>query len=363
MCADSTDTKARALEEDWTGKTSSRERRKLQNRLHQRAWRTSPTPTLLPSFPPLFQGVRKKGTSLMQVRPGRRRAALNNNAVETTASSCIRVEDDTLTSAFEAAARAFLPEDTNERHASVEGARPNTHTQVAFPAPKPTAQKPPLIPPLLPYVKLDRPSCLPQPSPSFVHAPPIITLKFPLSPDHHLITLIQYNVFRAVMTNFILTGQLHTLREECSVIAALPMLHNPPATPPPTFAPTGLQMRVRHSQWIDSVPCPRLRDNLIMASAGTSASPTTSAGDEAGKRLDEDELCTDICGGIYEGFDDCAQKGLLVWGDPWVVANWEVSPGFARKWGWLLKGCGEMIGASNRWRESRGEEALVVEEV
>jgi hypothetical protein len=31
----------RAPEDDWTGKTSSAERRRLQNRLNSRAWRTS----------------------------------------------------------------------------------------------------------------------------------------------------------------------------------------------------------------------------------------------------------------------------------------------------------------------------------
>jgi hypothetical protein len=78
-------------------------------------------------------------------------------------------------------------------------------------------------------------------------------------------------------------------------------------------------------------------------------------------KWDEDALCTDICGGIYEGFDDCEQKGLLVWGDPWVVTNWEISPGFLRKWGVLVRVCVEMIDATNRWRESRGEDPLVFE--
>lgn len=74
--------------------------------------------------------------------------------------------------------------------------------------------------------------------------------------------------------------------------------------------------------------------------------------------FDEDAFCTDICGGLFEGFDDCAARGVLVWGDPWEVGSWEVSEGFWRKWGWLLKGCEEMIEATNRWRIGRGEEVL-----
>jgi hypothetical protein len=43
------------------------------------------------------------------------------------------------------------------------------------------------------------------------------------------------------------------------------------------------------------------------------------------------------------------------------VANWEVSPGFLRKWGWLLNGCEEMLRATDEWRESRGEASLAIE--
>ncbi|KAL5373001.1 hypothetical protein DPSP01_013066 [Paraphaeosphaeria sporulosa] len=72
-------------------------------------------------------------------------------------------------------------------------------------------------------------------------------------------------------------------------------------------------------------------------------------------------MCDDICGGLYDGFDHVESRGLLVWGDPWLVRSWEISPGFAKKWAFLLAGCGEMVSATNTWRESRGEEPLVVE--
>jgi hypothetical protein len=117
--------------------------------------------------------------------------------------------------------------------------------------------------------------------------------------------------------------------------------------PPPTFRCTPIQQSIKHEGWIDSVPCPTLRDNLILATvAGT---------------LDEDDLCDDICGGLHDGFDEVESRGLLVWGNPWETASWEVSAGFLRKWGGLLKGCREMLRATNKWRESRGEEPLVLE--
>ena len=68
-----------------------------------------------------------------------------------------------------------------------------------------------------------------------------------------------------------------------------------------------------------------------------------------------------MVGGLFEGYSDLEMRGMLIWGEPWRIDGWEVTEGFLRKWGWLLKGCDEMIEASNRWRGLRGEEPLVVE--
>jgi hypothetical protein len=142
------------------------------------------------------------------------------------------------------------------------------------------------------------------------------TLHFPLSPDHYLITLIQYNVFRAILTNLSLCSLLSTIPNTCTNTSLIP--------------------------WILSFPCQRLRDNLLW---------------EQGK-YDEDELCEDVCGGLYEGYDDCEARGLLVWSSPWEVGSWEISVGFGERWGWLLEGCDEMWRATDRWRERRGEDSL-----
>lgn len=88
-----------------------------------------------------------------------------------------------------------------------------------------------------------------------------------------------------------------------------------------------------------------MRDNLILAD-GT---------------YDEEELCGDLVGGLYEGFDDLESKGIMVWGEPWSPTGWEATEGFVRKWGWMLKGCHEAAQATNYWRSQRGEERLVIE--
>jgi len=88
-----------------------------------------------------------------------------------------------------------------------------------------------------------------------------------------------------------------------------------------------------------------MRDNLILNEGN----------------YDPDELCFDTAGGLWEGFDYVEVRGMMIWGEPWNEDGWEVTQGFVDKWGWILKGCDEMIEISNRWREGRGEERLVVE--
>ena len=93
------------------------------------------------------------------------------------------------------------------------------------------------------------------------------------------------------------------------------------------------------------MPLGQMRDNLILMKGS----------------YDHDDLCSDMVGGLFEGFNECENRGILVWSEPWCAEGWEVTEGFARKWGRLLRGCGELIESTNRWRGLRGEEPLVVE--
>jgi hypothetical protein len=96
-----------------------------------------------------------------------------------------------------------------------------------------------------------------------------------------------------------LMGQ--TMPVECGsslVIATLPT----PDEIPPNLWPTPLQKAIPHEPWIDLFPVGTMRDNLILNSG----------------KYDEDEFCDDMCGGLYDGFDDVQLRGILVWSDPWV---------------------------------------------
>ena len=191
-----------------------------------------------------------------------------------------------------------------------------------------------LISPLLPYTT-DANSDL-----------PILTIIFPLSQDHHLITLVQYNVVRAMILNMSILSLLYCLSDKCSRAFGISATDTTSAENISNdLQPTLLQQSTPHPFWISAIPFPTMRDNLILL-AGT---------------YDSDDLCYDLGQALYEGFDDVDRRGFVVWGDPWLMSGWEVTEGFVGKWGFLLKGCPDVVEAANRWREVRGEERLVVE--
>lgn len=173
--------------------------------------------------------------------------------------------------------------------------------------------------------------------------PPLI---FPLSPDHCLLTMVQYNVQRASLFNMAVLSLLEHLPLECGGTLNLPSLDiDPPSCVPPELLPTDLQIATPHDYWIDIFPCPAMRDNLIRLY----------------RQFDVHDLQRDLAKSLYEGFVDREQRGCMVWGEPWTVHGWEVSTGFVRKWGFLLKGCSDLVASTNRWRESRGEDPLIIE--
>lgn len=189
-----------------------------------------------------------------------------------------------------------------------------------------------VIPPLLPYTTYATPD---EPPPQII---------FPISADHCLITLVQYNVIRAMIFNMAILSLLGHLPHGCTSTFNVPSLGVVPARSiPPDLQYTPLQQSRPHPYWISVIPVPRLRDNLILS---------------AGK-YDEHEFCYDLGLGLYEGFDDIERRGLLVWGQAWRGHGWEVSEGFFRKWGFLLGGCSELIESTNCWRELRGDNRLV----
>ncbi|KAJ9138092.1 hypothetical protein NKR23_g8671 [Pleurostoma richardsiae] len=161
-----------------------------------------------------------------------------------------------------------------------------------------------------------------------------------------------FNVLRASIANTQLLSPLQPTRASgCSseVLHVLPATIPYPSTVPPSLVPTELQCTVPHESWVDIIPHPVWRDNVLRALGN----------------FDEDDLWSDVIGGLFEGFpaSEVERRGVIAWSPPWDASGWEISKGFWRKWGWSLRGCEEVLEATNRWRRHRGEEPLVFEDV
>lgn len=156
-----------------------------------------------------------------------------------------------------------------------------------------------------------------------------------------LLTLVQFNVFRALISN---TQSLGWDFEwlECGEPSSPWVMEcqDVPYACPLSLRPTSIQRKIDHHPWIDLWPIPKMRDNLLLA-AGL---------------YDEDELCNALV-----EFKDVPneQSGLVVWGEPWDPASWEVSETFAQNWAWTIQGCTELMGSTNRWRSQRGDKPIV----
>jgi len=173
----------------------------------------------------------------------------------------------------------------------------------------------------------------------------ISTFGYPLSIDRQLFVSIQYNTFRGALSNLMLLLELQGRPIRGFEDFDLEDLPAPPNTAPPALQATELQKAIPHDFWIDTIPYPVLRDNIIRNQ----------------NKVDMDSLCEDFVGGLYHGESEIGSRGLILWGEPWSDDGWEVGEGFARKWSFLLEGCADLINSTNRWRKDRTEERLIVE--
>ncbi|KAE9579097.1 hypothetical protein CGMCC3_g4668 [Colletotrichum fructicola] len=112
-----------------------------------------------------------------------------------------------------------------------------------------------------------------------------------------------------------------------------------------SLRPTDLQRRILHHPWIDLFPFPVFRDNVLLATASG--------------LVDDDQLCADIL--EVKDEDLAGRPSLIVWGQSWDCMAWEANEAFFRKWGFLTRGCPEMLEATNYWRSRRGERRIIYE--
>jgi hypothetical protein len=160
-----------------------------------------------------------------------------------------------------------------------------------------------------------------------------------------LLTLVQFNVLRALFSN---TKALGFGLEWLEPDSQSPFLTNTSrgeyshsSITAVDLRPSELQRKVIHHPWIDLLPDVTMRDNILRAADA----------------YDEDDLCNDLV-----DFDGVSHEktGLIVWDKPWTATGWEVSPAFLHKWPWVVKDCDVLIASTNHWRIIRGEDALLL---
>lgn len=222
----------------------------------------------------------------------------------------------------------------------------------------------------------------------------------PLPVDQKLLTLLHFNLVRALTHNVLLLGCDPDALHMDLNSAFAPPCDLPSANPqgvvlqklPQSLRPTALQRMVPHHPEVDVYPFPAFRDNLILA----------------GESIDDLELCMDVLYGVEGGgqvgerrdgdgdetrmvrvrevvyrdeakvgrerrlVDGSCRKlvplraggrtGLIVWADPWLQESWEVDEVFAWKYRRLLRGCDVLLRSTNHWRARRGEKRLVLDD-
>lgn len=193
----------------------------------------------------------------------------------------------------------------------------------------------------------------------------------------NILNLVTYNAFRGLFANKKMLSQLvkhiiphQNTAEQIDIMDRFPdpaiILPSKPNIPP-CLMPTRLQMQVPHATWIDLIPFPLMRDNLIMGQdqfnhseliADVIGNLLAHVVFEDNKFHPKSQLSLKIVNRAKYREDSDDRRGLILWGEPYQPGSWEVTPGFLENWGWTVLGCAELMEATNKWRVLRGEEPI-----
>ncbi|KAL3462102.1 hypothetical protein BJX64DRAFT_259626 [Aspergillus heterothallicus] len=322
------------MDDDWKGVLDAQRRRTLQNRLNQRARRKR----------------------LKAAKSGKGSAKLTKGSPATSADSAVdgihpRSEQDdsfSLLSSLPTQNSIKSPSPRNSSELS-----PPLTASPSPPQPQPASQ--------ISFIELDRFKIIGPTAPNFRRdigrLESFYRTEFAAGAlrTELLLGLTRLNFLRALHANIDVLGysaaEMHDDAWSPFGCAGAPKIsYNDVDSLPPALRPTAIQLSVPHHPWLDLIPFPTLRDNLILL----------------GDDLDDARLCHDMSGRgtpvVSEEkrlSDSAGETGVIVWRDPWDPSGWEVTESFLRRWAWTLTGCWDVFVAANRWRKVRGEPALV----
>ncbi|RYP51314.1 hypothetical protein DL768_003318 [Monosporascus sp. mg162] len=198
-----------------------------------------------------------------------------------------------------------------------------------------------------------------------------------LPADHVLINLIVHNVARGflhnknllrLMASFVNAAHDPFLRPDLTAECQVAIVRPTHQILPHCLLPTQLQMSSPHPMWIDMLPFPEIRDNLIRRQHSFNHKDFLKAlvGDLVYLTSPPEQMQVGPVSlpslqrhrqqdGSLPEHD---REGLILWGEPHLKENWEATPLFLIKWSWAVEGCRELVDISNRWRIIRGEDPL-----
>ncbi|KAG4443586.1 hypothetical protein IFR05_000963 [Cadophora sp. M221] len=303
----------RSAEDNWSGVTSSAERRRVQNRLSQRAWRKRHKSNRW------HKDIITKATGLATI-----------NSTSGTLSSVHEQQ-------FEGPVGSQYHAIQSVQTSNVEF---NSTNDTSVPGPESYIMSIYLSRRRISLCDLSEKEIADIENYFEKHAKHLPLSESPT--NDQLLPLIQFNAFRALLANVRLLGL--RLERICDDDYVSPFNQVKPdkavlSSLPSSLHPTSLQRMVVHHPWLDFFPFPVVRDNLI----------------RAGDTFDDDQLCVDLIGFCTAPSE---KTGLIIWGEPWSPQGWEVSESFVRNWAWVISGCSDLMVSTNYWRVQRGEKPL-----